>query len=1134
MVKPMIRGMAGLGVVAAALTLWTYDHPASRRLIPNGHQRPAERAAPALAAFDGNSEQVLNAYQHLPVAFVENRGQTDSRVRYYAQGSRYAFYLTRDEVVLSFAKEPSTQGLTLGLRFLGSNPQAVVGGEKRAAGEVNYLRGNDPAGWQTDLPRYGQIVYRELWPGVDLRLREQAGTLKYEFRLRPGSRPADIRLAYSGAAGLSLDGDGRLLIKTEAGVLRDSPPVSYQEIDGARVPVESRYVLFEATADAAQYGFAVGAGYRPDHELIIDPGVEYSTFLGGASNDFAAGIKVDAAGNAYIVGTTQSPNFPTTSGAFKRSGSTSNSLDVFVSKLNPTGTALVYSTFIGGTNFDWGRAIAIDAAGNAYVTGQTKSSNFPTTGGAFDRTFNVDTCPRCGIDQEDAFVLKLNASGSGLVYSTFLGGFDLDDGLGIAVDAAGNAYVTGETGSLNFPTTPGAFDTTRNGEFDAFVTKLNANGSALVYSTYLGGTFVDYASRVAVDAGGRAFVMGSTRSADFPTTPGAFDTTANGEFDVFVTKLNSTGSALIYSTYLGGTGFDSGGGLAIDAAGNAYVAGGTGSFDFPTTPGVFDTLSDGSEAFVTKLNPTGSALVYSTVLGGTGSEGASAVVLDPAGDAWVTGGTGSVDFPVTVGAFDRTFNGMSDAFLSELSPNGSTLIYSTYLGGTQSESGDDLAIDATGDNVYVAGHTYSIDFPTTAGAFDTVWNGDLLVFWGDGFVTKFATDTGTSTPPSTPPVPAAPGLLAPVNNDTPPQPITFQWSVASGAASYTIQIDDSSAFSAPLVREQQNISTLLMYATTGLATTTHFWRVRGVNTAGVAGPWSVVWSFTPQAAPPPATLSTFSTNPSTVVGGNASSGTVVLSVGAPFGGALIALSSSNPAVASVPATVLAPDNSFTATFTITTSPVAASTTVTITAAYNGSTRTAALTVTPNSPLPGLQSVTVNSPVENSAGSQGAVILSSSAPAGGATVSLSSSNPVVANVPSAVTVFPGNLGASFSISTTTVTTSTSVTISATYNGTTRTAILTVTPLAAPPPTTNATLTVTATGRSGERVTSSPAGINVAVGSSGSASFATGTAITLSATNGRDTIWSGACSSGGNKTKTCTFTLTGTATITANVQ
>ena len=624
--------------------------------------------------------------------------------------------------------------------------------------------------------------------------------------------------------------------------LRDSPPVSYHLVQGVRVPVESRYRVIERASGDPEVRFEIGEEYRPEHELIIDPGIEYSTFLGGASHELAGGIRVDAGGNAYVVGTTQSPNFPTRPGSFRRTGAAGNFGDVFVTKLNAAGTALVYSTFLGGGNFDFGRGIAIDSAGNAYVTGQTKSSNFPTTGGAFDRTFNVDTCPRCGVDQYDAFVTKLNASGSALVYSTFLGGFDIDDGLGIAVDAAGNAYVTGETGSQNFPTTSAAFDRTRNGAFDAFVTKLNAAGSALVYSTYLGATNVEFGSRIAVDAGGSAYVVGSTSSSDFPTTAGAFDTTANGAFDVFVTKLNAAGSALAYSTYLGGQGFDSGGGIVLDSAGNAYVTGGTGSIDFPTTPGAFDPLPDDSAAFVAKLNAAGSALVFSTALGGTASEGANGIVLDAAGNTWVTGITSSTDFPVTIGAFDQTFNGVADAFVTALSPDGSALVYSTYLGGTQSEGGDDLAIDAGGD-VYVAGHTYSIDFPTTAGAFDIVFNGDLMIFWGDAFITKLATDTGTSTPPSTPPPPAAPGLLAPSNNDSPSQPITFDWSDVGGAASYAIQIDDSSAFTAPLVRDATVTSS--MYVAGGLAAAPHFWRVRGINTAGVAGAWSATRTFTP-------------------------------------------------------------------------------------------------------------------------------------------------------------------------------------------------------------------------------------------------------------------------------------------------
>jgi hypothetical protein len=470
--------------------------------------------------------------------------------------------------------------------------------------------------------------------------------------------------------------------------------------------------------------------------------------------------------------------------------------------------------------------------------------------------------------------------------------------------------------------------------------------------------------------------------------------------------------------------------------------------------------------------------------------------------------------------------------VSELSADGSTLLYSTYLGGSQSESGNDIALDAAG-SVYVAGHTYSIDYPTTAGAFDTVFSGDLLIFWGDGFVTKLGS---VSTPPSTPPVPAAPALVAPANADTPPQPITFQWSIAAGAASYTIQIDDSPDFTVPLVREQQNIATLLMYATTGLAQTAHYWRVRGVNTVGVAGPWSAVRTLIPGAAPPPAALGSLDANPSTVVGGNLSSGTAVLSTGAPDGGALITLSSSNPSIASVPATVLAASNSFTATFTIATSPVAASTIATITAAYNGTTRTATVTVTPpDTPQGTLTNLVVDSTVAGGSTAQGAAVLSIAAPPPGAAVSLSSSNPAIAAVPASVTVLAGNMGASFGVQTVAVSASTAVTISATYNGTIRTATLTVTPPAPPPPPPQTvTLTVTATGRSGERVTSTPAGITATTGSSSAAAFPSGIAITLSVASGRDVIWSGACSSGGSKTKTCTFTITAAAAVTANVQ
>ena len=1128
--KHILSARVGLGALAMAIATASGGSTAAARRS-DAPSRVSDGGAPT-AALGIEEARLLDAYAKLPVSFVENRGQMDSRVRYYAQGNRYAFYLTRNEVLLSFMKEPSTPELSLALRFIHRNPNSVLEGGERASGEVNYFRGADAAQWHTEIPRYRQAVYRELWQGVDLRLHEESGVLKYEFRVRPGGRPEDIRLAYAGAEGLTVDGSGALLIKTAIGVLRDSAPVSYQDIDGMRVPVESQYVL--DSGEKGRFAFAVGAGYRRDRDLIIDPGVAYTTFLGGNSHEDGAGIAVDAAGNAYVTGATQSPDFPTTVGAFRRTGAANNFTDVFVTKLNATGTALVYSTFIGGSDLDFGRRIAIDAAGNAYVTGQTKSSNFPTTANAFDRTLNIPpNCPRCAADNTDTFVAKLNASGSGLVYSTYLGGTDFDSAHGIAVDSAGNAYVIGETVSIDFPTTAGALSRTNHGQYDVYVTKLNATGSALVYSTYLGGTLVDNGERVAVDSGGNVYVLGFSSSPDFPTTPGAFDTTANGAFDVTLTKLNPTGSALVYSTFLGGQDFDSVGGLALDAAGNAYIVGGTASLDFPTTPGAFDTLPDGNDAFLTKLSASGSTLVFSTVFGGNASDGATGVGVDAAGNIWVTGVTSSANFPMTVGAADSSFNGVADAFIAQFNPTGSTLVYSTFLGGTQSDVGNDLALDSSG-NVYVTGHTFSMDFPATTGAFDTVFNGDPSIFWGDAFVTKIQADAGTSTPPAPPAVPAAPTLLAPANADTPPQPITFDWNDVASAASYTIQIDDSSAFSVPLVREAS--VTASTYATSNLATVTHFWRVRGVNSAGTAGPWSAVRSFTPQAAPPPATLSTMSTNPSTVVGGNGSSVTVVLSVGAPFGGAVVAMSSSNPAVASLASSVTIPENGFTGTLPISTTAVSANTTVTITASYNNTTRTATLVVTPPAAPPPpatLQSLAVNpASVAGGSGAQGTVTLTSGAPSAGAAVSLASSNANVAVVPASLTVAAGATSATFTISTTSVTASTPVTISATYSGTTQTASLTVTPPAPPPQT--AALTVNATGRSGERITSSPAGISVATGTSGSASFTIGTAITLTVSNGRDAIWSGACSSGGAKATSCTFTLNAAATVTANVQ
>ena len=612
-----------------------------------------------------------------------------------------------------------------------------------------------------------------------------------------------------------------------------------------------------------------------------------------------------------------------------------------MTKLNPAGTALVYSTFVGGSNMEFGNGLAVDAAGNAYVTGTTKSTNFPTTGGAFDRTLNTPgTCPRCGIDNTDGFVFKLNAAGSPRLLHLSRRRPRHRLAAGYRGNRAGNAFVVGETPSSEFPTTAGAFDRTRSGQIDMFVTKLNPTGSALAYSTFVGGAQVDNGQSITVDAAGNAYAMGSSSSTDFPTTAGAFDRTANGGFDGTVTKLNPAGSALVYSTYLGGQDSDGGSDVTLNGAGNAYVVGGTSSTNFPTTPGAFDTTPDGSDGFVTKLNPAGSALVYSTAIGGSASDSLGGIVLDPAGNAWLAAGTTSADFPVSADASDPTFNGVGDAVIAELNAAGSALPFATFLGGSQAEGAADIGRDGAG-NLYVTGNTFSMDFPATVGAFDTVWNGDPTIFWGDAFVAKLSL-TGGSTPPAPQPIPAAPTLLAPANGANPAQPVGFDWNDVTSAASYTIQIDDSSTFTAPLVRTQTVTSS--SYLAGGLPSKTLFWRVRGINTAGTAGAFSVTRSLVPQAAPDPTSLTNLDINPATVVGGDLSSGTVIVSVSAPDT-TVISLSSSKPAVASVPATVTVPTGGFTGTFLIATSPVASTTNVVITATLNGSSRSGNLTVT---------------------------------------------------------------------------------------------------------------------------------------------------------------------------------------------
>jgi hypothetical protein len=659
------------------------------------------------------------------MSFEENFGQTADEVKFLARGGGYTLFLTGTEAVFVLARrsdaqtedrqrerlisgdvaasasevEPSEPPAVLRMKLEGANPQPTVSGLNELEGKVNYFIGNDPEKWHTEIPTFGRVRYEEVYQGVGMVYYGNQRQLEYDFVVAPGADYKQIALKFEGADGVELDsGTGDLLLRVGDEVIRQHRPVVYQEVNGERRELESGYAL----KGAGRVEFAVGQ-YDASKPLVIDPVLAYSTYLGGSGLDQGNGIAVDSAGNAYVTGQTISTNFPTAKAV---QGTYAGLSEAFVTKLNANGSALLYSTYLGGTEDDLGRDIEVDSAGNAYVTGDTLSSNFPTAN-AVQGTYT---------GSQDLFVTKLNATGSALLYSTYLGGSASDQVNGIAVDSAGNACVTGFTPSTNFPTANAVQGTYAGGDGDAFVTKLNATGSAVLYSTYLGGSDSDGGGDIAVDSAGNVHVAGGTSSINFPTANAVQGTYAGGGGDAFVTKLNANGSALLYSTYLGGSDGDQGLGIAVDSAGNAYVTGVTASTDFPTANAVQGTYAGGADAFVTKLNANGSAKLYSTYLGGSTFDAANGIAVDSAGNAYITGVINSTDFP-TADAVQGTYGGGTrDAFVTKLSAIGSALLYSTYLGGSEIDRGFGIAVDSAG-NAYVTGTTFSTNFPVSPDSF---------------------------------------------------------------------------------------------------------------------------------------------------------------------------------------------------------------------------------------------------------------------------------------------------------------------------------------------------------------------------------------------------------------------------------
>ena len=734
--SPQTVGLNGTGAAAGA--------PKSNR--PNGPKRPiGGPSGPPKAA----TAQVMENYGKLPLRFEDNRGQTDQSVQFLARGPGYQLFLAGKEAVMTL---PDRRGKSQSVRMAlaGGNPGAQVKGEDRLPGVSNYFLSSDPASAHTNVPAFARVRYADVYPGVDLVYYGNQRQLEYDFAVAPGADPAPIRFRFAATDRLSLDRRGNLVIAAGDAAVAFHKPVVYQPENGARHKVAGRFKLL---ADNS-VGFALGR-YNHTEPLVIDPTLVYSTLLGGSNEDLMAAMALDANGNAYITGYTISTDYPVTTGAYQTTFSTA-----FVTKLNPSGTALVYSTFLGAGAA--GTAIAVDKSGNAYVTGTTSSTKFPVTAGVLQTKDNASSGAPTG------FVAKLNAAGTALVYSTYLGGNISDNPNSLAIDSAGDVYVAGATESTSFPVTAGVFQSKNNSAaeygWNAFIAKINPAATALLYSTYLGGS-TEYGGEtpilVAIDASGDAYVSGTAISTDFPVTAGVYQPKNNatpGQSDLTLTELNPTATKLIYSTYLGESGNSYGSdvayGLAVDSAGNAYLAGQTWETNYPVTSGAFQKATKGgvgvSNGFVTKMNAKGTALVYSTYLGGTGNPYGDAVkglALDSAGDVYLTGITGSTDFPVTPNAYQAAnnaafYNGQN-AFLTELNPAGSALIYSTYFGGEgQTDTGTQIALGPN-SQVYVVGTAGSPNFPVTANAYKTVFNSQNFA---TGFVLDFAFGAAPGAP----------------------------------------------------------------------------------------------------------------------------------------------------------------------------------------------------------------------------------------------------------------------------------------------------------------------------------------------------------------------------------------------------
>ncbi|MDI6768007.1 MAG: SBBP repeat-containing protein, partial [Bacteroidota bacterium] len=712
-----------------------------------------------------NNAAVTNLLSQ-PLLFEKNNGQVEGNVEYFAKTPRgVTYFFTKEGVTIALTKHSREKEKTLAhslkVNFVGANTEPTITAEDQAPSVTNYFRGKDPKKWLRHVPNFEKIRYTNIYDGIDLVYYGNGKKIEYDFVVHPGADPNVIRIKYEGAEeALKLLENGSVEIATSVGMMNEMKPVAYQLcrhpelVSGSeQMPKQVRHdermgvVAQWKLCGSNELQFSIGE-YDRSQILYIDP-LLYSTYLGSNHEEVAMDIAVDADGNAYIMGYTTSPNFPTTAGAYDTTFNAAR-MDVFISKINASGNALAWSTFLGGAddisfgfstlfraaNWPWlwvYGGITLDRSDNILIAGITDGADFPTTPGAYDETYNGGAY--------DVFLTKLSSLGDSLLFSTYFGGAGGEQLFGhcVAVDTSDNVYITG---SGRVPVTPGAFITEPCACTQGFIAKFNTEGS-LIYSTFLNGTIDNtytWCFGIAVDNDGNAYVTGATDQTDFPTTPSAYDTSFNGYADGFVTKMNATGSGIIFSTYVGGSDNDDRAwAITLDHHRNVYITGTTHSANYPTTFGAYDRSYNGSnDAFLTKLDSSGSSLVYSSFLGKDGYDFGVDIAVDGNNNALIFGTTSGYYFPTTPGAYDVTFNGGSggdnagDCFLTKFNAAGSLLLYSTFLGGTNDNRPTALALDPIG-NAYVTGGTLSSDFPTTSGAFDETFNESA-----DVFVTKLS------------------------------------------------------------------------------------------------------------------------------------------------------------------------------------------------------------------------------------------------------------------------------------------------------------------------------------------------------------------------------------------------------------